>query len=187
MWRRHPLRDAHPQALEARGERGVREAVRQVPPEHEPNQTFFDEWYYGDDAERGRALYCSACLDALDGSGDIDNETYCEFMCSEQMLFNVQTDKIEACNKADAGDPYEHKREELMSYLEQRAESMQPNIAVYNERLMMHKLSQGGRGHPVRRAAQRLLHLALGKCECGLLTFKRWWMRQMLTDSCTNE
>jgi len=90
-----------------------------------PNQAFFDDWYYpqvtGEDAERGRALYESACLENLDGTDEINNASYAEFQYTEQMLFNVETDKIEACNKADAGDPYEHKREELMSYLEQRS------------------------------------------------------------------
>eukprot|EP00483_Globobulimina_turgida_P010284 UN10303 len=45
-------------------------------------------------------LFRSECLDALNGTDTINNESFSQFQQGEFTLYNIETDKIEACNVA---------------------------------------------------------------------------------------
>lgn len=68
-----------------------------------PNQTFYDEIYlpqFEKDFDRAELLYKSTCLDMLDNTTEIDDVNNSLFQYGQLMLFDVENDKIEACNIA---------------------------------------------------------------------------------------
>jgi len=72
-----------------------------------PNQTFYDQIYlrqFVRNFNRSDLLYRSQCLDLLDnttGPGSINDVNNSLFQYSPFMLFDVESDRIEACNVAE--------------------------------------------------------------------------------------
>ena len=70
-----------------------------------PEQDYYDDWYLPQftfpNVQRANTLYLSDCLEDLEDDGELDDEEFYQFQYQEFQLFLINSDKVEACNKAD--------------------------------------------------------------------------------------
>ena len=100
-----------------------------------PNQTYVDNEYQARflriDPALASTLYGSLCLETLNGTDDINNNTYSDFEYADELLYEIGIDKVEACSVNN-----DTKKDELRQIAIDKAPDYKVPIVTYNVSLV---------------------------------------------------